>query len=192
MNPRGLVILDRDGVLNAVVVDAEHGTIDSPLHPSQVEILPGVPEALARLSDAGFGLCIASNQPAAAKGKTTLANLQATHATIVAGLGRASTAILSSHLCFHRSEDGCACRKPKPGLLIEALERSPQFDRQKSWMVGDGVTDVAAGIAAGVQTAFLGARKCDACKIFEQRAIQPQFWGPDLGSFVDYLVRAQP
>jgi histidinol phosphatase-like enzyme len=70
----GLVILDRDGVLNAMVVDAEHGTIDSPLHPSQVEVFPWVPRALARLAGLGFGLAIASNQPAAAKGKTTLSS----------------------------------------------------------------------------------------------------------------------
>jgi len=78
-----LVLLDRDGVLNALVVDPEHGTADSPLHPSQVRLLPGVPEALARLTRAGFVLRIVSNQPAAAKGKTTRANLEAVHEKVV-------------------------------------------------------------------------------------------------------------
>lgn len=187
MKARGLVVLDRDGVLNAVVVDPEHGTIDSPLHPSQVELLPGAREAVAQLAREGWALSIASNQPAAAKGKTTLANLQATHAAVLAALG---TPIASSHLCLHRAEDGCACRKPRPGLLLEALAAHPDVDRARAWMVGDGVTDVQAGAAAGLQTAFLGARKCDACKVFEQRAVEPTFWGPDLPAFVDFLLRS--
>ncbi len=66
-----MILLDRDGVLNALLVDPEHGTIDSPLHPAQVQMLPGVVQALAQLTGAGYGLSIVSNQPAWAKGKTS-------------------------------------------------------------------------------------------------------------------------
>src|SRR4051794_24300103 len=83
LTPKGLIILDRDGVLNALVIDSEHGTIDSPLHPSQVQMIPGIPETLARLQHLGYVLAIASNQPAAAKGKTTQENLEKTHAVIL-------------------------------------------------------------------------------------------------------------
>jgi D-glycero-D-manno-heptose 1,7-bisphosphate phosphatase len=183
-----LILLDRDGVLNRVVVDAEHGTIDSPLHPSQVELLPGAAEALARLTAAGYGVAVVTNQPAWAKGKTTRANLEATHAAVLAGACRAGGRVLSSHVCFHRGEDGCDCRKPKAGLLREALARHTRFDAAAAWMAGDGVTDVQAGAGLGLRTAFFGPRKCDACKILGERGVSPTWWGPDLAGFTDYLL----
>ena len=183
-----LILLDRDGVLNRVVVDPEQGTVDSPLHPSQVTLLPGVAEALARLTAAGYGLAVVTNQPAWAKKKTTLANLEAVHAIVLAEATRLGGRILSSHLCLHRSEDGCACRKPKPGLLSEAFAHNPSYDPGGSWMVGDGVTDVQAGAALGLQTAFLGPRKCDACKIMEQRNAHPTCWVADLAAFTTHLL----
>ena len=69
----GWIILDRDGVLNALVVDPEQGTVNSPLHPSQVDLLPGAAFAVRRLCEAGFRVSIASNQPAAAKGSNSRA-----------------------------------------------------------------------------------------------------------------------
>jgi D-glycero-D-manno-heptose 1,7-bisphosphate phosphatase len=184
-----LILLDRDGVLNRMVLDPEHGTIDSPLHPEQVELLDGVAEALALLTQAGFGLAVVSNQPAWAKGKTTRANLDATHARVLAGASRAGGRILSSHLCLHRVEDGCPCRKPKTGLLEEAFTRNPGHDPSASWMVGDGITDVQAGAALGLRTAFLAPRKCDACKILAERELTPTYWGADLWSFTHHLLQ---
>lgn len=182
-----IVLLDRDGVLNAMVIDAEHGTIDSPLHPDQVHMLAGVPQAVAQLCAAGCRLHIVTNQPAHAKGKTTLANLQAVHARIVAACESAGGRIVSSHLCLHRAEDGCACRKPKTGLLVEALAGYGGAVGQ-AWMVGDGVTDIAAGKALGLKTAFLGPRKCDACKILESQALTPDLWLSDLTEFTERMV----
>jgi D-glycero-D-manno-heptose 1,7-bisphosphate phosphatase len=183
-----LILLDRDGVLNRLVIDAEHGTIDSPLHPGQVELLDGVAGALARLTGAGFGLAVVTNQPAAAKGKTTRGNLEAVHGAVLAAATRAGGRVLSSHVCFHRAEDGCDCRKPRTGLLREALARNPGHDPAASWMVGDGLTDVQAGAALGLRTAFLGPRKCDACKVLAGHGLRPDFWGPDLTAFTEHLL----
>lgn len=183
-----LILLDRDGVLNRMVIDEDHGTIDSPLHPEQVQLLPGVAEALARLTDAGYDLAIVSNQPAWAKRKTTRQNLEAVHEAVVRTASSAGARILSSHLCLHRSEDGCDCRKPRTGLLREAIALRADCDLHATWMVGDGVTDVQAGATLELNTAFLGPRKCDACKIFADRGLQPSYWGPDLPSFTEYLL----
>jgi len=188
MSAPGLILLDRDGVLNRMVVDLEHGTVDSPLHPAQVEVPPEVPGVLARLNAAGYGLAICSNQPAAAKGKTTRGNLEATHAAIVEGLEAAGARILSSHLCFHRAEDQCRCRKPKPALLLEALAAHPRHERSRSWMVGDGVFDVEAGSAAGLKTAFLAPRRCEWCAVVQARGLRPDFWGSSLEQFAEYLL----
>ena len=184
-----IVFLDRDGVLNAVCVDPEHGTIDSPLHPSQVEVFPWVPDALATIAGLGYALAIVTNQPAAAKGKTTEKNLADVHARIVEVAQSAGAVIRSSQICLHRSEDGCACRKPKPGMLETAFRALGGKTKEDLWMVGDGVTDVEAGARFGAKTAFLGPRKCDACKILESRSLTPTFWGKDLKAFADHLAR---
>jgi D-glycero-D-manno-heptose 1,7-bisphosphate phosphatase len=181
-----MVILDRDGVLNALVVDAEHGTIDSPLHPDQVVVFPWVPQALADLCRAGFALAIASNQPAAAKGKTSRENLERVHEKVLTMAESRGAKISSSHLCLHRQEDRCACRKPRTGLLEEAL--GLRYARELSWMVGDGVTDVEAGAALGLSTGFLGPRKCDACRLFEDLRLSPTLFAPRLDDFVRLLL----
>ena len=182
------MLLDRDGVLNEIVVHPELGTVDSPLHPDQVQIPRGIPEALRDLTQAGYLLSIVTNQPAAAKGKTTLENLKKTHERVLEEIQSAGGKILSSHLCLHRQEDQCACRKPKTLLLEEALGRS-QAERSVSWMIGDGVTDIQAGAALGLKTAFLGPRKCDACKVMETRGLVPTFWGKNLTDFVSFLLK---
>ena len=180
--------MDRDGVLNAMVVDAEHGTIDSPLHPSQVEVYPWVPRALVRLEGMGFGLAIASNQPAAAKGKTTLEQLRGVHARVLERAQSDGARILSSHLCFHRQEDGCACRKPRTGLLEQAFEANPGYDRRLSWMVGDGIRDIQAGHALALRTVFVGPRKIEYLKVFEDRSLHPTLRVQDLLELSDLLA----
>lgn len=170
-----LLIFDRDGVLNQHVVNADHGTFDSPLHPDQVVLEPGAAQALAALTARGFVISIASNQPAAAKGKTTWANLEAVNARVVELLEQAGARISSSHLCPHRSEDACACRKPKPGLLRQALERHPEAAAAEAWMVGDGITDIEAGWALGLKTALMGSQRCDGCRALDFR--KPDYWG---------------
>ena len=174
-----------------MVIDAEHGTIDSPLHPSQVQVYPWVPRALALMNSRHFGLAIATNQPAAAKGKTTRSNLEQVHQAVVQAAEQEGGKILSSHICFHRNEDGCNCRKPKPGLLLDALSQNPTFDRTQSWMVGDGVHDIRAGQLAGVRTVFIGSKKWDAQRVFEQAELEPTLWVENLMEFAEYLESIQ-
>lgn len=182
-----LVVLDRDGVLNRMLPNPAEPRPDSPLRPEEAEVFPWVPEALARLTAAGVGLVVASNQPAAAKGKTTRAALEATHAAILAAAQAAGGVILSSHLCFHRAEDGCACRKPATGLLAEAFAQHATYRSVESWMVGDRATDVLAGFAFGLRTALLDSTPEDRA-LLEARAIRPTFLGNDLRDFASHLL----
>jgi D-glycero-D-manno-heptose 1,7-bisphosphate phosphatase len=181
------MILDRDGVINQMVIHPDHGTIDSPLHSDQVALLPGVIEAIRQFNQLGFTVSIATNQPAAAKGKTTRANLEAVHAKILHLLQEGGAKIASSHICWHRAEDHCACRKPKPGLLEAAL-RMHGAVAADSWMVGDGVTDIEAGASLGMRTVFLGPSKCDLCKCLESRGLKPNFRLDSLPQFVQNLA----
>lgn len=188
---RGLIVLDRDGVLNRMLPNPAEPRPDSPLRPEEAELFPWVPEALARLTAAGYGLVIATNQPAAAKGKTTRAALEATHEVIVTAAQAAGGVILSSHVCFHRSEDGCPCRKPRTGLLEEAFQRHAAYQSAESWMVGDRGTDVLTGAAFGLRTALLGGAPEDFA-LLEAKAIRPTFLGSDLRDFASLLLSSSP
>jgi D-glycero-D-manno-heptose 1,7-bisphosphate phosphatase len=186
----GLIVLDRDGVLNRLLPNPGEPRPDSPMRASEVTIFPWVPAALADLTRAGYGLVIASNQPAAAKGKTTRADLEAAHAAVLAAATAAGGVVLSSHLCFHRAEDGCACRKPATGLLEEAFARHPGYARAASWMVGDRAPDVLCGAAFGIKTAYLGEETSAEYAELVARGARPSFHGRDLRQFADFLLSA--
>jgi D-glycero-D-manno-heptose 1,7-bisphosphate phosphatase len=188
---QGLILLDRDGVLNRLVIDAEQGTIDSPLSPDQVVLLPGVPQALNSFSQAGYAICIISNQPAAAKGKTTRENLERTHDRVLELAQSAGGKIDASYICFHKSEDGCPCRKPRTGLLEEALRRYPDIQRSNTWVIGDGITDIQAGAALDLQTVYLGPKKSDAHRIFVESQCLPSLWEENLANFTNHLLNKE-
>lgn len=184
----GLIVLDRDGVLNRLLPNPAEPRPDSPMRASEVELFDWVPDALRDLTAAGFGLVIASNQPAWAKGKTTRADLDAAHAEVVRRATAAGGIILSSHVCYHRAEDGCRCRKPAIGLLEEAFARHPVYAREASWMVGDRAPDVLAGAAFGLQTALLAEPESPELAELAARGIRPSFHARDLRHFAQFLL----
>jgi D-glycero-D-manno-heptose 1,7-bisphosphate phosphatase len=188
---RALIVLDRDGVLNRLLPNPAEPRPDSPLRASEVEVFPWVPAALRELTQAGFGLVVASNQPAWAKGKTTRGDLEAAHAAVLAGATAAGGIILSSHLCLHRAEDRCVCRKPAVGLLTEAFARHPDREIAASWMVGDRAPDVLAGAAFGLQTAYLGQIGSDDQNALAEQGVRPTFEGRDLRDFVRFLLASR-
>ncbi|MGE0464135.1 MAG: D-glycero-alpha-D-manno-heptose-1,7-bisphosphate 7-phosphatase [Vicinamibacterales bacterium] len=138
------VFLDRDGVINRAEV--RDGMPRAPGSVEETQILPGVPEALRRLRAAGYGLVVVTNQPEIARGRTTRAIVDAIHARLRAELG-----LDDIRVCPHDDGDACACRKPKPGLLLQA----PRYDMATSAMVGDRWRDVEAGRAAGCGVTIL-------------------------------------
>jgi D-glycero-D-manno-heptose 1,7-bisphosphate phosphatase len=137
------VFLDRDGVLNRAVVRG--GKPYPPASPGELEILPGVPDALARLRAAGCRLVVVTNQPDVARGTVTRAAVDATNAMLRDRLG-----LDDIRVCPHDDGDNCECRKPRPGLLLQDA-----FDRPTSVMIGDRWRDIEAGRAAGVGTTIL-------------------------------------
>ena len=151
------VFLDRDGVLNQVFV--RDGVTHPPGSVAEFSFLPGVPEAVRRLHAAGFPLVVVTNQPDVARGVQTLEGIEAIHQRL-----RAELPMLEVLACYHDNSDGCGCRKPKPGMLLEASRRWG-LDLRKSFLVGDRWSDIAAGQAAGcqtvlVQTPFSGRERC--------------------------------
>ncbi|WP_437693410.1 HAD-IIIA family hydrolase [Sorangium sp. So ce176] len=174
MARRGIV-LDRDGTLIDVVRDPELGVVVTAFHPDQIRVLPGVIEGLRRLSDAGFLLAIATNQPGAAKGQVPWAAIERTNRALVDGLREAGVAIAALAACPHHPEGGpggdpaligpCACRKPMPGMLT-SIARDLDLDVAASWMIGDAPSDVAAARAAGMRAGLLlDRRRCELCPL---------------------------
>ena len=162
VSARPAVFVDRDGVINAVVADPLSGQPESPLSVADVVILEGVGDALRRLAAAGFLLVGVSNQPAAAKGTISRAELEAIQARVIELLADDGVHFDDFRLCLHHPEGSdpelgvnCDCRKPAPGMLLEAT-RALDIDLARSWIVGDTDADVLAGAAAGVRTILVG------------------------------------
>lgn len=143
---RRAVFLDRDGVINRAVV--RDGKPYPPDSVAELEILPGVPQALAALRAAGFLNVVVTNQPDVATGKQRREVVEAIHARLAREL-----AVDAIKVCYHAAADGCGCRKPKPGMLLEAAA-DHGIDLASSYLVGDRWRDVAAGQAAGCRTAY--------------------------------------
>ena len=141
------VFLDRDGVINRPVV--RDGKPYPPARVEDLDILPGVPEAVARLHDAGFRVVVVTNQPDIARGTQRREIVDAMHARLASVLS-----IDEFRVCDHDDGDGCACRKPKAGML-EAAAREAGLSLPASFMVGDRWRDVEAGRRAGCTTIFV-------------------------------------
>lgn len=141
------VFLDRDGVINANI--ERDGKPVAPTTFAEFRILPGVEDAARRLKDAGFLIIIVTNQPDLRTGLTQQSAVDAMHAEISRRLP-----IDAIKVCPHIDADQCSCRKPKPGMLLEAA-REFGIDLRSSYIIGDRWKDVAAGQAAGCLTFFV-------------------------------------
>ncbi len=141
---RPAVFLDRDGVINRALV--RDGKSYPPGSVEELEILPGVLEALRRLQAAGYDLVVVTNQPDIARGTTTPGEVERINARL-----RALLPLDDIRMCPHDNADNCSCRKPKPGLLLQ----EPAHDMASSVMVGDRWRDIEAGRAAGCGATIL-------------------------------------
>lgn len=157
----GAAFLDRDGVLVGLVPDPVSGRPESPLDPEEVVLLPGAAAAVRRLRVAGYVVVGVSNQPAAAKGVVDMETLQGVQARVLELLEREAAGLDAFSLCFHHPQGvlpgltlACDCRKPAPGMLLEAAQEL-QLDLRASWMIGDTDSDVAAGRKAGCHTILI-------------------------------------
>jgi len=153
---RRAVLLDRDGT---IIEDADYLT-----DPAQVRLLPGVPEALRALREAGFLLIVVTNQSAIARGWLTEEQLASVHEELDRLLALKGARLDAYYYCPHlpggevdRYAVDCRCRKPQPGLL-EAAARDWGLDLARCYAVGDSERDVEAGRRAGCRTVLLGGQ----------------------------------
>lgn len=141
------VFLDRDGIINKAVV--REGKPYPPASVNELELTEGIEETLAALKRKGFRLVVVTNQPDVARKKVPRPVVEQMHQFLQTKLG-----LDGVYACYHDDADACTCRKPKPGLLLNAAA-DMQIDLKKSYMVGDRWRDVDAGSAAGCLTIFV-------------------------------------
>ncbi|MHA3770142.1 D-glycero-alpha-D-manno-heptose-1,7-bisphosphate 7-phosphatase [Verrucomicrobiota bacterium sgz303538] len=135
------VFLDRDGTLMEEVEYCRD--------PEKVRLLPGVPEGLARLKEAGFRCIIITNQSGIGRGWITMPEYEAVHARLLELLNKGL--IDATYFCPDAPGTPCECRKPAPGMVLSAA-RDLGLDLSRSWFVGDKDSDVGCGRNAGTRT----------------------------------------
>ena len=178
LNPaRRAVFLDRDGVLNRAIV--RDGKPYPPASLGELEIVEDAAGSLRRLKNLGFLLLVVTNQPDVARGTQTLDTIHAMHAAM-----RESLPLDDFLICPHDDRDGCRCRKPLPGLLLEAQARYG-IDLGRSFLVGDRWRDMDAGHAAGCRTVFIDQN-------YRERgpSFPPDARVASLPDAVDWIVRS--
>jgi len=169
------VFVDRDGTLNEMVYDENHGLIDSPRRVDQLALMPGAAHFLKGLREMGYLIVIVTNQPGIAKGTLSAEDLDVVNQRLKDLLAEEGAAWDDFLLCRHHPHGGiegrpefvraCECRKPEPGMIKDAV-RKYDVDLGRSWMIGDGLTDVQAGRAAGCRTILITKLKIDQVERF--------------------------
>lgn len=187
----GAVFLDRDGVIVELVWDAADGSYEGPSNPADVRLVPGAADALARIRILDYRTVVVSNQPDAAKGKASRADILEAHERVVRLLAESGVVIDDYRYCLHHPgaidpelARLCDCRKPKPGMLLQAAA-ALDVDVSRSWMIGDSDTDVEAGRSAGCRTILVENPR----SIHRRVADMGDYRAHDLGKAVEIVVR---
>jgi len=143
------VFLDRDGVINKYPGDKLYVT-----SLRKFRFLPGAKEAVALLVKNGYRVFVASNQAGVGRGVYAQSTLDAITSYMLSGIRREGGDIDRVYYCTHRKDAGCACRKPKPGLLKKA-SREYGIDLKKAYFIGDTIRDVLTARAAGAKAVLV-------------------------------------
>lgn len=173
------MFLDRDGT---IFVDTGY-----PGDNADIRFIPGVVDALQKLQK-HFQLIIISNQSGVGRGYITRDECKRVHQKMMAKLREQGISITDSFYCLHTPDDGCDCRKPKPGMLLEAAERW-DTDLPSSFMAGDKMSDAEAGWRAGCRSVLLADEPLSSAE--NNTAAFPDIIVPDLRSAVTWILKRQ-
>ena len=180
---RPAVFLDRDGVINKNRADYVKSW-------SEVEFLPAVFDALRRLAETDRAVVLVTNQSAVGRGIISKERANSINQRIVEAIRSQGGRVDGSYLCPHHPDDNCECRKPRPGMLLQAADELG-LDLGRSYFIGDAITDMQAADAAGVQGILVltGRGQSQA-----RKASAPLPWpmASDLESAIDDILNERP
>ncbi|KPQ25807.1 MAG: D-glycero-D-manno-heptose 1,7-bisphosphate phosphatase [Halomonas sp. HL-48] len=180
-NANQLVILDRDGVINHDS-DAYIKSLDEWIpYPSAIQ-------AIAKLSQAGFKVAVATNQSGIARGYYSEATLHAMHDHLKALVNAEGGQVAHIAYCPHGPDDQCDCRKPLPGLLIQIQKALGLETLNGSWMVGDSLRDIQAGEAMGCHTVLVKTGKGEKT-LHDNAGLEKTVVVHDLAALADWLCQ---
>ena len=179
---RWTLFLDRDGVIN-------HDSPGYIKNWAEVEFISGSLEALARLAAAGMDCIIITNQSAVGRGMITLETLQTIHLNMKKSIAAAGGNILDIFFCPHRPDGNCNCRKPKPGLILEAAKKH-EIALNRSIMIGDSARDIECARAAGCGLAILvkTGNGGKALGQLEGKGLLPDFTADDFYAAANWII----
>lgn len=175
------VFLDRDGTVNR-----DTGYIKTP---EELELLPGVPEAIARLNEAGARVVLITNQSGIARGLFTVATLRAIHARLLDLLEPHGARVDAIFYCPHHPDDGCTCRKPQPGM-IERAATDLGIDVTTAYMIGDQRRDVELARRVGARAVLVtsGPIGVETVADLQRDGIHPDHVAAGLGAAVEWIL----
>lgn len=176
------VFLDRDGVLS--VEGGEYVR-----RPEELRLLPGAAEAVARLTRAGWPVIVFTNQSGVGRGYLTLETLQTIHDRLRKEIEAVGGVLTAIYACPHGPDEGCACRKPQPGMLLQAAQEH-DLDLSQCFAAGDTPRDLAAGKAVGCTTLLVLTGHTRAYDPASFPDPQPDLVFPDLAAAADWIIRS--
>lgn len=176
------IFLDRDGTLNE-----EMGYINDL---SRLRLLPRVAEALKLLKNYGFKLIVITNQSGPARGYFPEKLVFEANALLQKRLKRKGVTIDDFFVCLHHPEENCSCRKPKPGLILQALKKYP-IDLKKSYLVGDKIIDIETAQNIGIKGILVltGYGKGELKYVAPKKGIKPYFVAKDLKEAAEFIIK---
>ncbi|RJR44095.1 MAG: HAD family hydrolase [Deltaproteobacteria bacterium] len=176
------VFLDRDGTVNE-----EMGYIN---HPSRFVLLPRTAAAVKLLNDAGLKVVLVTNQSGAARGYFPESLVGEVHAYLRDLLAREGARLDAIYACLHGPEDGCNCRKPQPGLILQAAV-DLDLDLARSYLVGDRYKDIQTGAQAGVKGVLVltGYGRGEYEHFARTWEVQPAFLAADLLDAAEWIIK---
>lgn len=172
------IFLDRDGTINAGIPKYER--VDSI---DKVEILPNSVKGLAKLAELDYAIFFVTNQAGLAEGLISQDDFDAINNEVIKQTASSGIVVTKTYVCPHGEGSTCNCRKPKPGLLLQAAEEYG-IDLSESWMIGDRLTDIHTGINAGTKTVLVQTGSI-------MEAPEATFVAADLLEAAEYIANQQ-
>ena len=189
------VFLDRDGVINELIITKDDGVVDSPNSVTQFKIIPGVTNALKILKKLGYKLILISNQPGVAKNYYNLKEFYKIKQKMESTFVKHQVKLDDQYYCLHHPDaknpkykKNCQCRKPKIKLVTESI-KAHHIDLQKSFFIGDGIVDLQLAKRVKCRSIFIGNINSTILKVFQEKNISPFYIAHDLLEAAKYIKK---